>query len=47
MNKNILALVLGLSVVGCASNSGVEPTITDTQMEAEDVCCISKKILLG
>ncbi len=43
MNKNILALVLGLSVVGCASNSGVEPTITDTQMKAEDVCCISKK----
>lgn len=43
MNKNILALVLGLSVVGCASNSGVEPTITDAQMKSEDVCCISKK----
>ncbi|MCW8347460.1 MalM family protein [Vibrio sp. ZSDZ65] len=43
MNKNILALLLGLSVVGCASNSVIKPTISTSQMSAEDVCCISKK----
>ncbi|GAL26704.1 maltose operon periplasmic protein MalM [Vibrio variabilis] len=43
MNKNILALVLGLSVVGCASNSGVESTIPASQMDKESVCCVSKK----
>jgi maltose operon protein len=43
MNKNILALVLGLSVVGCASNSGVEPTVSASLMDKESVCCVSKK----
>jgi maltose operon protein len=43
MNKNILALVLGLSVVGCASNSGVEPTMSASLMDKESVCCVSKK----
>ncbi|MCL9776907.1 MalM family protein [Vibrio methylphosphonaticus] len=43
MNKNILALVLGLSVVGCASHTGVEPTISIADMNASDTCCVSKK----
>ncbi|MFA0086500.1 MalM family protein [Vibrio sp. E150_011] len=45
MNKNILALVLGLSVVGCASNTGVEPAISKADMKTADVCCVSKKDL--
>lgn len=43
MNKNILALVLGLSVVGCTSTSGVEPTMSAALMDKESVCCMSKR----